>query len=243
MIADLRNLWQEAFHEPDDFTDLFFTKIYSPDRCHCILDNDVPVSALYWFDCDLAGHKLAYLYAVATLKSHRGKGLASQLLEEAHALLRRQGYAGVILVPAGEALFDFYRKHGYAPVTTSSKFSCDAGASPVELREISPEEYVRLLPGFLPEGGVTPGETMLRFLQGYCKFYTGTDFLLICEKTGDGIWGQELLGNTRAAPGILTALNAPKGRFRTPGTDRNFAMWLPLDGDCPKPGWFGPALD
>ena len=109
MIAKLQKLWQEAFDEPEDFTDLFFSKIYSPERCHCILDQGVPVCALYWFDCYVSGRKLAYIYAVATLKSHRGQGLAQKLIREAHEILRQQGYAGVILVPAGEKLFGFYK--------------------------------------------------------------------------------------------------------------------------------------
>lgn len=243
MIAELKKLWQEAFDDPEDFTDLFFSKIYSPDRCHCILDQGVPVCALYWFDCDLMGRKLAYVYAVATLKSHRGKGLAKQLMHEAHEILRKQGYAGVILVPAGEKLFAFYENLGYEVATTCSRLTCQAGDSPRPIRKISPEEYARLLPAFLPEGGVKPGEAILRFLDGYCQFYAGADFLMICEKTTDGFKAQEFLGNTQAAPGILKALGFAEGRFHTPGKDRNFAMWLPLDGDCPKPGWFGTALD
>ena len=243
MIADLKKLWQEAFDEPDDFTDLFFSKIYSPERCHCILDQSVPVCALYWFDCYVSGRKLAYVYAVATLKSHRGRGLAQRLIHETHEILRQQGYAGVILVPAGEKLFTFYKKLGYEVATTCSWLTCQAGDSPRQIQKISPAEYARLLPAFLPEGGVVPGEGMLRFLDGYCQFYTGADFLMICEETTDGFKTQEFLGNVQAAPGILKALGFAEGCFRTPGEDRDFAMWLPLDEDCPKPRWFGPAFD
>lgn len=243
MIADLKNLWQEAFDDPDDFTDLFFSKIYSPERCHCILDQGMPASALYWFDCDLKGRKLAYVYAVATLKSHRGQGLAQKLIHETHEILRQQGYAGVILVPADEKLFTFYKKLGYEVATTCSRLTCQAGDSPVAIQKISPVEYARLLPAFLPEGGVVPGEGMLRFLDGYCQFYAGTDFLMICEETTDGFKAQEFLGNVQAAPGILKALGFAEGHFHTPGKDQDFAMWLPLEADCPKPHWFGPALD
>ncbi|MBR5022702.1 MAG: GNAT family N-acetyltransferase [Oscillospiraceae bacterium] len=243
MTADLRTLWQEAFGDPDDFINLFFTVGYSPKRCHCIKENGVPVSALYWFDCELSGRKLAYIYGVATLKSHRGKGLAGQLLRETHEILRNQGYAGAILVPSGAALFDFYRQFGYQTATTVTKFSCDAGDSPVAIRKISPEEYSRLCSHFLPEGGVKQGNDALAFLAGYCDFYAGEDFLLVCKASPEGLWAQELLGNTQAAPGILRALGFSKGRFRVPGADRNFAMWLPLQEDCPQPGWFGRALD
>lgn len=243
MTADLRKLWQEAFGDPEDFTELFFTKGFSPDRMHCIWENGVPVSALYWFDCRLDGHKLAYIYGVATLKSHRDNGLAGQLLTQTHDILKNRGYEGVILVPHGAALFDFYRKFGYKTATTAGEFSCAAGDSPAEIRQIAPEEYAHLQNNFLPQGGVEPSEAMLLFLQSYCKFYAGVDFLLICEEAEDGLWAQELLGNAQAAPAILKALGIAKGRFRCPGTGRDFAMWLPLTADCPRPNWFGLALD
>lgn len=243
MTADLRKLWQEAFGDPDDFTDLFFAKGFSPERYHCIQENGDPVSALYWFDCQLNRQKLAYIYGVATLKSHQDKGLAGRLLQETHDILKSRGYVGAVLVPHGKSLFDFYRKFGYKTATTVTEFSCKAGDTPVAIRKISPEEYARLRSDFLPEGGVESGAEALAFLAGYCDFYAGEDFLLVCSISPEGLQTQELLGNAQAAPGILRALNCAKGCFRTPGADRDFAMWLPLQEDCPKPGYFGLALD
>lgn len=243
MTADLRTLWQEAFGDPDVFIDLFFSAGYSPKRCHYIEEDGAPVSALYWFDCVLNGRKFAYIYGVATLKSHRGKGLAGRLLNETHEILRQQGYAGAILVPSGASLFDFYRQFGYKTATTATEFSCESTNTPPAMREVSPEEYARLRSAFLPKGGLELGKDYLAFLASYCKFYAGQDFALICEILPDGLWSQELLGNTQAAPGILRALGRPKGRFRIPGEGREFAMCLPLQANCPKPSWFGPALD
>lgn len=242
-VKALKQLWQEAFGDPKDFIDLFFSAGYAPQRCHYIAENGVPVSALYWFDCALNGRKFAYLYGVATLKSHRGKSLAKQLLQETHELLRAQGYAGTLLVPHGVSLFDFYRRSGYETATTATEFSLEAGNAPAAMAEVSPVEYARLRKNFLPAGGLELGEDHLRFLASYCKFFAGRDFALICEKTPDGLWVQELLGNTRAAPEILRALDCPKGRFRAPGDGRKFAMWLPLQKNCPKPSWFGSAMD
>ncbi len=242
-VKALRVLWQEAFGDSDAFTDLFFREGYSPDRCHYIAENGLPVSALYWFDCELQGQKIAYIYGVATLKSHRGKGLAHRLLEETHEILRNRGYSGGILVPSKPELFDFYRQFGYRTATTVARISCAQGDSPVPLREITPAEYTRLRRAYLPDGGVVQEGQCVPFLQGYCKFYTGEDFLLICEVLPEELCAQELLGNAQAAPGILRALNCPKGRFRTPGKDSDFAMYLPFRADCPKPSWFGLALD
>ena len=47
MIADLRNLWQQAFGDSDETLDAFFATGFSPDRCHYLTENDTVVSALY----------------------------------------------------------------------------------------------------------------------------------------------------------------------------------------------------
>ena len=242
-IPALRALWQEAFGNTEAFTDLFFTLGFSPERCHCILENDVPVSALYWFDCQLEGHKLAYLYGVATLKSHRGKGLATRLMWETHEILRQRGYSGAILVPEQESLSPFYKKLGYEAATTVAEFSCDPGATPLPLRQIGAAEYARLRDNVLPNGSVRLASPMLTFMANYCALYAGEDFLLAGEYIGGHFIAQELLGNADAAPGIVNALGCPKGHFRTPGNDRDFAMFLPLAEGCPAPTYFAPALD
>ena len=243
MTADLRKLWQEAFGNSDDFTDLFFSVGFSPDRFHCIKENGLPVSALYWFDCELEGHKLTYIYGVATLKSHRGKGLATKLMQQTHEILRSRGYSGVILVPEKEALFDFYSQLGYRPATSVTEFSCAGGDTPLPLRQIDAPEYARLRNKLLPKGGVIQSNATLGFLGSYCTLYVGEDFLLAGELTNGHFVAQELLGNVNAAPGIVRALGCVKGHFRTPGTDRKLTMFLPLAENCPTPTYFAPALD
>jgi len=246
MIADpvlpLRRLWQEVFEDTDTFADAFFAVGYSPDRSHCILEDGVPVSALYWFDCHLGGHKLAYLYGVATRKSHRGQGFARCLMNQTHEILRSRGYSGVILVPEKAQLFDFYKKMGYRTAGTVAEFSCSQGDVPTPVQEIGANEYARLRKKYLPAGGVVQEGETLTFLKSYARFYAGADFLLVGEMEGGDLVSQELLGNAAAAPGILKALNIPRGHFRTPGTERDFAMFLPLD-NCPLPTYFGLALD
>lgn len=242
-LSGLRQLWQEVFGDSDGFLDAFFATGFSPDRCHCISEGDEPVSALYWFDCSLGGHRLAYLYAVATAESRRGQGLAHRLLEQTHTILKSRGYSGVLLVPGTESLFAFYRKFGYRTVSKVSEFSCVWGDSAAPLRKVDLAEYARLRQQLLPEGGVVQEKETLAFLQTQAHFYAGEDFLLTAADDNGTLLVQELLGNPDAAPGILRALNIPAGRFRTPGTDRDFAMLLPLQENCPVPAYFGLALD
>lgn len=243
MTAELRRLWQEAFGDSEETLDAFFATGFSEDRFHYILDKGVPVSALYWFDCCLGGYKLAYLYAVATAKSHRGRGLARRLIEETHSILKAQGYAGAILVPGTAELFGYYEKMGYRKVTQIREFTCGQGQTSVLLREIDAKEYADLRKQYLPAGGVVQEGSALSFLQTYTKFYEGRDFLLAAGEDNGVLIARELLGNAHAAPAILCALGFAEGRFRTPETGRAFAMFLPLEQACPTPAYFGLALD
>lgn len=242
MTADLRRLWQEAFGDSKETLDNFAATGYSPDRCHYLSENEIPVSALYWFDCQLDGRKLAYIYAVATLKPHRGQGLAQKLMAETHEILRSQGYAGAILVPE-EGLFPFYKKIGYKTVSKIHRFVCQAAGEPVALREIDTAEFARLRRKFLPPGGVIQEGATLAWLHTYGKFYAGENFLLSAAEEENTLLVQEFLGDSALSGRILTALGMANGIFCTPGTSQDFAMLLPLTEDCPTPAYFGLALD
>lgn len=244
MNADaLKRLWAEAFGDTEEAINAFFDTGYSPDRHHFISENGALVSALYWFDCHLDGQKLAYIYAVATAKSHRGKGFARRLMEETHRILQNRGYAGTVLVPGGKELFAFYAAMGYRTASTVTEFTCTQADKPAALTEIATDRYTKLRNTFLPTGGVAQEGAALAYLHTYARFYEGQDFLLAAVAEGSTLYVQELLGNRTAAPEILRALSAETGHFRTPGTGRDFAMYLPLTDSCPRIGYFGLALD
>ncbi len=286
-IQALKALWQEAFGDSDAWLDSFFANCFFQDRYHAVWEENKALSALYWFDCELDGHKLAYIYAVATAKASRGRGLATRLMGETHEILRKKGYAGAILVPGEGELFGFYEKIGYRTATTVREFTAEMGDTPIALRKIDAESYVNLRKQYLPVGSVEQAGESLALLE----LYAGEDFLLAANVRENTLYVQELLGNTNLAPQILCALNLPNGNFRTPnndvgggaldapqitgeippkngyseprvianqcahwcgnllpkmGTDkgeRPFAMFLPLQENCPVPAYFGLALD
>lgn len=241
-LPALRRLWKSAFGDTDVYLDLFFENVFSPDRCRCVtLDEDV-AAALYWLDCRAYGKPMAYLYAIATEKRHRGKGLCRALMADTHALLKDLGYAGCLLVPEGNSLFEMYAGFGYQVCSSVREFSCTAGETPVPLRLISAEEYAALRRSYLPEGGVIQEGENLTYLQKQTSLYAGEDFLL-CAAMEDGkLHCPEILGNTDAAPGILAALGAQSGTFRTVGVEQPFAMYHALS-DIPMPTYFGLAFD
>lgn len=236
-IRGLRRLWREAFGDTDEFLDLFFAHGFDPMRCRCIMAGGQPAAALYWLDCTCRGRTLAYIYAVATAKVHRGKGLCRALMADTHRLLAEQGCSGAVLVPGEPSLAAFYGAMGYTPCGGISELACIAAEEAASLRPLSREEFAALRRQFLPDGGVIQEGAALEFLAAQADFYAGDDFLLAFSH-GAGV---ELLGNTAAAPGILRALGAETGCFRVPGSDP-FAMYLPFD-DSPAPNYFGFAFD
>ena len=241
--AGLRQLWKLAFGDTDAFLDGFFGTAYSPERCRFLTDGETVTAALYWLDCHFSGEKYAYIYAVATHPDYRGRGLCHQLMADAHTQLKDRGYAGALLVPQEEGLRKLYGSMGYRNLGSVSEFTCVPGEQAAPLREISGEEYALLRRKFLPQGGVLQEGESIAFLQTYGAFYAGEGFLLSACREEDFLWGMELLGNREAAPGILKALGCIRGKFRTPGKELSFAMFLPLKADAPVADYLGHAFD
>lgn len=234
----LRSLWKTVFGDTDAFLDSFFSVAYSPERCRYLTAGDDVVSALYWFDCEYEGGKLAYLYAVATDPNHRGKGLASQLLKKTHDHLKNTGYAGAVLKPAN-GLFPFYERLGYQTSGYLRRFSASAG-DPVVLTELSPEEFGHRRREFLPKGSVLQEGLTLEFLHNFAHFYASDDALICACPQEKVIF--EYLGNPDSAPGILGTLGIAEAEIPTLGAAIPHTMFLPLN--CAKvPGYLGLTLE
>lgn len=240
--SDLRRLWQQAFGDSEEFLDDFFGKGFSPRRCRCATENGMLAGALYWFDCEVDGEKLAYIYGVATDGAFRRRGICRRLMEDTHALLKGQDYVGTILVPGATSLARVYAPLGYRYCTQIREFFCTADPEPVALRPIDVREYTRLRRQLLPEGAVLQEGDTLPFLASQTSFYAGQHLLLAARKEDASLFGLELLGDATAAPGVLSALGAAQGRFRTPGEGRPFAMFCPFE-DVAVPKYLAFAFD
>lgn len=238
-----RCLWQTAFGDTDAFLDSFFSTAYAPDRCRCILIDDEIAAILYWIDCHVQKQKLAYIYAVVTHPSHRGKGLCRMLMEDTHTLLHHRGYSGAILVPQQEGLRKMYEGMGYRNAGGLTCFSATAGSLPIPLRAIGPGEFARLRQAMLPENAVLQEGEGLAFLARQLQFYAGDSLLLAAYGENGVLFVPELLGDRTAAPGVLKALGYSKGNFRIPGQNTPFAMFHPLDETAIAPSYFGFAFD
>lgn len=241
-LPDLRLLWKEAFGDSDAFLDAFFSTGFSSQRCLCLLEEDRPVAVVYWFLEHCQGKPVAYLYAIATRQDRRGQGLCRKLLEQTHILLTQAGYAAAILVPATAELAQMYRKMGYRFMAGVTDLPVCAAAPAVQLRRVDGKTYHRLRQIYLPAGSVSLDETCLSFLESQYQLYAGESFLLAAIRETDCLVGIELLGDAAAGPGILRTLEMEVGTFRTPGREKTFAMYHPLNPDFSEPTYFGLAF-
>lgn len=242
LVPALRRLWQQAFGDTDAFLDGFFDAGFSPDRCRCIIE-DVPIAALYWFDCTWENKKLAYIYAVATEEDLRGQGLCRVLMENTHLYLKLEGYAGTVLVPGTPGLVDMYRKFGYRSFCPAEITTVAAAGSALPVSTVSAQEYAKKRLAYLPESAVNHGQESFGFLSAFCSFYAGDHFLLCAAREESTLFIQEFLGDTEKIPGILTALQAEKALVRLPGGNKPFAMYRSLTDSTDIPTYFGIALD
>jgi len=131
-------LWREAFGDDKEAVTFFFEsfsdcisyvaetegKIVS--MAHAlpqVLSPDVPA---------------AYLYAVATAKSHQSRGLCRAVLAFAEADLKARGFHCCVLTPGEPNLFRFYEKLGYGAAFTRHRTAFSGGVA------ISAAEYAAL---------------------------------------------------------------------------------------------------
>lgn len=239
----LRGLWKEAFGDTDAYLDVFFGTGYSPTRCRCVIMEDKPAAALYWLDMTCQGQRIAYIYAVATGKAFRGRGLCRALMEDMHQVLRSRGYAGAVLSPGDAGLARMYGTMGYSHCGGISQLRCKAGDVPVALRRVDGTAYQKKRNELLPPDSVRLEKAALRFLKAQAELYVGPENALAAVRTEKGLFGIELLGDAASAPGILAELGCKEGVFRIPGNDWPFAMFCPLKDGAKMPQYLGIAFD
>lgn len=243
-IPKLSALWQEAFGDTNEFIYKFFKTVYHDKRCCIEEENGQILSALYVLDCYSGDKKLAYLYAVATKKEHRGKGACRRLIEDTHEYLKANGYDGAILVPGNEELFSLYEKLGYTLATYIDEITVSAEnkLSP-DLKAIGKEEYQKLRRELLPCDAVLHTDENIAFLETFEELYSADGVLLSAHIKDNTLYAAEFFGDTSLLPSVTFAIGAEKGVFRTVGSDKPFSMYYPFNDDLPKPSYFGPAFD
>lgn len=224
-IPALTGLWQEAFPEDtaEEIGD-FFALGFAPERSLALYGENRPLSMLYWFDGVWGGGRLAYLYAVATQKTARGRGHSSRLIEAACEILTKRGYAGALLVPAEPELFLFYGKLGFVPCCPGVKMTIsDAGG----LAPLTPPEYEVFRKPFLGSGDAVLTGAALDYFGGDGEFYEGPEGVLALARVPEA--------GAPAAEGFGRIVTSTQ-------TGGDTAMFRPLKPGVPAPERFTMTL-
>ena len=120
-------LWGESFGDSEPAVRFFFESF--PDCISYVAEkNGVIVSMVHALPQTLSPDvPAAYVYAVATLKTHRGKGLCRDLMAFAEKDLRDRGFDCCVLTPGEPHLFRFYEKLGYRADFTRTRTAFSGG--------------------------------------------------------------------------------------------------------------------
>lgn len=118
-IPAMTALWQEAFGDDESFISAFLRSFYTPQNAPiAVIDGEI-AAMLFLLDGEMSidgkRYPAYYLYAACTKKSHRGKGLMTELLDFSARTATDRGQAFICLKPGEKELFDFYEKRGYLP--------------------------------------------------------------------------------------------------------------------------------
>lgn len=113
--AGMRPLWRACFGDTEPFTRCYEERIYRPGGVELALLGEHIVSMATVIPTVLqtaAGSRIpgGYVYGVATLPDHQGRGLASRLLQRAMERRLGRDMAFLCLVPDTPELFGYYHR-------------------------------------------------------------------------------------------------------------------------------------
>ena len=90
-----RALWKECFHDSEEFMDIYFEEKYTDQQNITVREDGKVIGAMQVIPYPMTFHRLmiftGYVSGLCVSPEHRKRGVASQLLRQAHRELYRQG--------------------------------------------------------------------------------------------------------------------------------------------------------
>lgn len=153
------SLWQEAFGDSERSIRAFFD--HFPGCVSYAAEEDGRiVSMVHALPQLLSPRTLAaYIYAVATDRGCRGRGLCAGLMAFAEADLKRRGIQCAVLRPGEPSLFDFYGRMGYRADFTRRRLPFPGGTP------ISREDYAALRETLIPVPHLIADDRLLSYAE------------------------------------------------------------------------------
>lgn len=117
-ISSQKRIWKLCFGDRDDFIDFYYANRYKEDQTILLFEKGRLAAMLSVIMTSIVtpekhSYKAAMLYAIATHPDYQYRGYARALISYTHEHLRLTGIDFSVVVPAGETIFEFYRRLGY----------------------------------------------------------------------------------------------------------------------------------
>lgn len=114
---ETRDLWRDTFHDPEEFIDLYFSRVFRPEWnvvCqfgrHTVAALQTIPHQLKYYDAQAL---TAYISGVSVREEYRKQEIGSNLMSQAHFRLYHKEAVFAVLIPAEEWLCDWYGRCGY----------------------------------------------------------------------------------------------------------------------------------
>ncbi len=119
---ETKEIWKEVFNDPDEFVNLYFSRVYKSEYNVCCQLGGRVVAALQTLPFTMLYHgkevKTAYVSGVSTLPEYRKQNVGNSLMKQAHFYVFFHEAVFATLIPAEEWLRSWYSRRGYANVIT-----------------------------------------------------------------------------------------------------------------------------
>lgn len=257
-IPALKTLWQEAFGDEKQDIDLFFETLYPSAIGFCAEEDGDILSMLFALPQTIVKDekqcKAAYLYAVATKKDARGRGLCKAVFAYAEKELRKRYFGALLLSPASEELAELYAKLGFLRQTGAKKVFLPCEKAQGQANEIGVQDYAGLRETLLWDiPHVRYDKAQLEYAVSGGKFYSlmaGYNMGCAAVKTGkDGTQAFvcELLPDTSGISALAEKCGAGKYEVLTAleeaGETWSMLKWLGQPDADLEPVYMGFALE
>lgn len=185
--CDITALWQEAFGDTEEFVNFMLDGALSDAYFFAAQQNNTLCSMFFLvgIKCktETAHKDGVYIYAVATKKELRGKGIFPKLFSFATDFVKTLGVKFVLCKPSSQKLFDYYARLGFENVCFSRDIQIKPEKSGYNFVE---QDFCEKLYGIYLENKTIPHTLVKTYLQleKSLECAKDTDYKLISFECG-----------------------------------------------------------
>lgn len=203
-ISTIKNLWHECFPDDTDYANFFFENIFK-EECAVLFESGGEILGMIHvfprvINTPRGQLSAKYIYGVGTKKSARGRGVAGRLMDS-----EAKETDILVLIPANEGLFEFYKKKGFSEICEVRKETLSLfGKTPVRKATEDDIPYMNevyekvLSESLYAERDFATWKLLMSeyasfgggfsvFSGGYCAHYEKEGELIISEAFGENI--------------------------------------------------------